>query len=391
MGRSWTLHPLRRGWAVTILVVAALLAIPVVAYAQAEVATSPRFEHTATLLDDGRVLVAGGITAYDGPPLSIAELYDPTAGAWAPTGSMTTGRILATATRLTDGTVLVTGGGGDGYVALASAERYDPVTGMFTPTGPLSTARIRHTATLLDDGCVLVVGGGGSENDALPLASAEIYDPMTGTFTPTGSMTTPRGFHTATRLADGRVLISGGFSGPYMSPFLASAEVWDPVTGTFTPTGSMAVPRSWATATLLADGSVLIVGGGNTEATYAAAERYDPTTGTFGSVGTPVVPGGWQTATLLDDGRVLVAGGYGQDDGDSPAPLRSAELYDPMTGDFTRTGAMATPHMMHTATLLPDGRVLIVGGGLVRGDDEVDRPVTSVEIYDPATGMFTAG
>jgi Galactose oxidase, central domain/Kelch motif len=168
------------------------------------------------------------------------------------TGSMATTRVGHTATLLHDGRVLVAGGN-DGYGAFVSAEIYDPKTGTFSPTGPLTTARNNHTATLLADGRVLVTGGSSFTD---PLASAEIYDLKTGTFSPTGAMTTAREYHTATLLADGRVLVTG--SGAEASG--ASAEIYDPATGTFSPTVSMNTARLHYTATLLADGRVLIAG-----------------------------------------------------------------------------------------------------------------------------------
>ncbi len=294
--------------------------------------------HTATRLLDGRVLIAGGgPTAWNnnGVFLTSAELYDPTTGTFSPTGSMATPREGHTATLLTDGRVLIAGGSDQNGHAVISAELYDPTTGTFSPTGSMAAARGFHTATLLADGRVLIAGGAPAAwNSASGLTSVEIYNPTTGTFSPTGSMAEARAFHAAALLADGRVLLTGG-GGP-TTDLLASAEIYDPDTGTFTSTGSMAHGRTYHTATLLADGRVLIAGGGGdyTNRNFlASAEIYDPDTGTFTSTGSMADKRTYHTATLLPDGRVLVTGGYG-----ARAPLASAELYDPTTGTFSPAG-----------------------------------------------------
>ena len=282
--------------------------------------------HTTTLLGDGRVLMVGGYgrdAALD-TPLADAVVYDPTTDTFVRTSPLAEARGLHTATLLPDGHVLITGGGPASWAGagayLATAELYDPSAGMFSPTGSMSTPREDHTATLLRDGRVLVVGG--NDVGSHTTASAEIYDPKTGTFTPTGSMKTARGFHTATLLADGRVLVTGGDAAAWddSGPFLASAEIYDPSTGTFTTTGSMATGRAHHAATLLADGRVLITGGtpgqaggnGSGTTSLTAAELYDPATGTFSPTG-PMADGRvYHTATRLADGRVLVAGGLRQ-------------------------------------------------------------------------------
>jgi Kelch motif/Galactose oxidase, central domain len=345
--------------------------------------------HTATLLADGRVLVAGG---YDANDLARAEadLYDPTTDTFSPTGAMATARGMHTATLLADGRVLVAGGGPEGwagdYTYLRSAELYDPRTGTFSPTGPMVATREYHTATLLLDGRVLIAGGNDAGDRAV--ASAEVYDPKTGTFSPTGPMATARGFHTATLLADGRVLIAGGDPAAWTSggPFLASAEIYDPRTGTFSPTGSLVEGRAEHAATLLADGRVLVTGGTDTGAvSLASAEIYDPSTGTFTATGSMSDGRVYQTATLLPDGRVLVAGGCpnGRVYSSNPQKLASAEVYDPMAGTFSPTGPMTDGRTFHRAVLLADGRVLVTGG---YGDV---APLATAEIYDPATGTFS--
>jgi N-acetylneuraminic acid mutarotase len=335
----------------------------------------PRTGHTATLLGDGRVLVAGGggnatPDSYSFFTLATAELYDPGSGSWTATGSMGGGRILHTATVLPDGMVLVAGGA-DGITetsvnALASAELYDPSTGSWTATGNMRQARARHTATLLPDGKVLVVGGSGSGAGTDSLASAELYDPASGTWTATGNLIEARTYHTATLLPDGRVLVAGGSGST--GPQTASAELYDPRTGSWTATGNLNGEHSGHTATLLPDGRVLVVGGTSSRGALASAELYDVGSGTWTATGNLIDARSYHTATLLRGGRVLVAGGYG---GGNGPQLASAELYDPSSGSWAATVNMSAAHTGHTATLLPDGEVLVVGGG--------------AELYDPGS------
>jgi hypothetical protein len=330
--------------------------------------TSPRELHTATMLSNGKVLVAGGVdnTGYS---IATAEIYDPVAGTWTATGSMTVPRDTHTATLLPNGTVLVAGGDGQGAIQ-SSAEIYNPVSGTWTGTGNMTTARAYFTATLLPNGKVLVAGGAGGD----PATSAEIYDPVTGGWTATGSMAVPRSEHTATLLSDGTVLVAGALGGTPAES--ASAEIYDPVAGTWTVTGSMTTGRWLHTATLLANGTVMVAGG---EGASASTEIYNPVPGTWTVSGNMTTARYDHTATLLSNGAVLVAGGTG-----TGGVISSAEIYNPIAGTWTATGSMSTPLQNHTATLLPDGTVLAAGGydGGYDGSDDT-WSTSSAEIFYP--------
>jgi len=311
----------------------------------------------------------------------------PPAGVWTPTGSMSTARVVHTATLLPTGQVLVAGGQTSAGIDVATAERYDPATHVFTSTsGSMQSARESHTATLLPNGRILITGGfagGGNCCSNGVLALAELYNTTASgfsaadTFSSTGSMGTARTAHTATVLPNGTILIVGGVSNG--DTVLASAELYDPATETFSPTGSMAVLRASHTATLLPSGKVLVAGGSNlSSGVVSSTELYDPTTGAF----SPTSPMGTarqaHTATLLGTGQVLVVGGLTS----GGVTLATAELYDPATGTFRPTGSMAMPRDARNALLLPTGRVLVTGGA------SGSTLVPTAEVYDPPTGMF---
>jgi len=290
--------------------------------------TIPRLYATATLLSNGMVLIAGGIGGMNfSSTFATAELYNPTQGTFTLTGSMSLARANHSATVLNDGKVLIAGGGGAAvFTGLNSAEIYDLATGTFSVTGSMNNARQGQTATLLNNGTVLIAGGINSN----PLASAELYDPIKGTFTVTGSMTVARWGHTATLLNNGMVLVVGGESD---NQGLASAELYDPTTRMFTLTGTAGpklVGLFTPTATLLGSGEVLIAGGKSEPNPFATAVAYlyDPSTGMFSIAGVLNTARNDQTATRLTDRTVLIAGGS---NGSNNLTVASTERYLPST------------------------------------------------------------
>jgi hypothetical protein len=347
-----------------------------------------RMDFTATLLLDGTVLVAGGSLGEGAAQtyLASAEIYNPATGKFTATGSMKTARAGQTATRLKDGRVLIAGGGGcaNGNTCggsdtqlLASAELYDPATGAFTRTGSMSAGRDRATATLLADGRVVVAYGGNTGH-----ATAELYDPASGKFTRTGIVLDFNNDATATRLADGKVLFIGSLvDGP-------AAEVYDPETGSSTTipyalsldaapsalyNGQSFTRTAAQTATLLNDGHVLLFAGGYLETFDPSAQRFTP-------AGFLSPPGQWNdpTATLLADGRVLFEGGWTPGAGDNMSPaVSSASTYEPNKSSH-QVGSMTTARLYETATLLFDGSVLIAGG---TADQE--NALASAELFKP--------
>jgi Kelch motif len=355
--------------------------------------------HTATLLPDGKVLVAGGVDSNDDAAfksLASAELYDPRAGTWSATGSMIHPRAWHTATLLPNGLVLVAGGQcpglyekgcprGDPSGAIADAELYDPKTGTWTATGSMTSPRYEHTATLLADGKVLVAGAELAP-DAI-LASTELYDPVTGRWTATGDMLTARWQQFAVGLPGGGALVAGGAGAisPTAHGVLDSVELYSPETGKWRAGTMLLVARAQGgAAVLLPSGSVLVAGGdGGGDQMLASAELYDPTTGsrTTGAMSTTRAE---FASTLLADGRLLAVGGF-----DVPGTgklLSSAEIYDTSAAAWLGAGAMDSARFDFTATLLGDGRVLVTGGSAILADHVVlgaDTVSSSAEIYVP--------
>jgi uncharacterized protein (TIGR03437 family) len=332
--------------------------------------------HAATLLPDRKVLVIGG---WGGGPSNSAELYDPATGKWTPTGSSNKDHYYPTATLLPNGKVLVVSDTSIGPHG-GGAELYDPSTGTWSLTGSLNNTDYRtwHTTTLLPNGKVLVVGGADGDFLFIATKSAELYDPATGTWTSTGDLNEFRAAHTATLLPNGKVLVVGGVDTDEDGPIHSSAEIYDPITGIWTTTGSLSTGRCWHTATLQPNGKVLVAGGLtqglNDYRTINSAELYDPSTGNWSTTGSLSIARDYQTATLLPDGNVLVAAGSGTNNA-SPTALNTAELYDQYTGTWSLTSSLNTVRYQHTATLLSNGKVLVAGDAVAGG-------AKSAELFD---------
>ena len=329
------------------------------------------------------VSIVIGLTAIESPAMAVE-------GSWETTGSLNVPRLQPTSTLLTDGRVLVAGGRNFAFNdALESAELYSPLTETFTLTGSMSHGRWSHTATRLPNGKVLVAGGftdpSTSANAQPVLASAELYDPATATWSPTGAMTTRRALHVAQLLPDGRVLVAGGRTCNEPPPTACNssfttntAELYNPATGTWTPAASMNHNRTTTSAVLLQNGTVLVPagfpGGQNT------AETYNPATNTWTPTGNLNLNRARQGAMLLPDGTALVAAGA---IGGTP-PLTS-ETYNPATNTWTYAGNVAQPRFNYFFTELPNGKVLIAGGA-----GPGANPSTTAEVYDPVTRTWSS-
>ena len=325
--------------------------------------TSGVYGQTATQLTSGQVLITGGIGTSG--VLSSAALYSPSNQSFVAASPLSVPRWLHTATLLNDGTVLIAGGSSvSSEATLNSAEIYSPTSGTFTLLpSTLNTARVGHTATLLPSGQVLIVGGYDPSTGII--ADAELYDPTAQVFVDLGNTNTPRFHHSATLLLNGQVLIAGGETDPTPSGAYNNAELFNPQTWVFSPvSASMVSGREGHSATLLNDGTVLIAGGDLPAAgSLNTAEIYNPSAGTFTAVSATMTSARiFQGAVLLNGGKVLLLGGA-SDAGGASTPLNTAEVYDPTAQTFTSvSGNMTSVREHQTATLLNDGTVLETGG-----------------------------
>ncbi|HEX4666403.1 MAG TPA: kelch repeat-containing protein [Chthoniobacterales bacterium] len=337
---------------------------------------TPRWNHTATLLLDGRVLVAGGYVQVSQccfNPTDTCEIYDPASNSWTPTGSLSVARESHSAVLLADGRVLVTGGQTLGD-SPQTVEIYDPATGRWTLQDPIPVLP-GGNLVLLADGRVLAPGGVGKQ-----AAKCEVYNPETGRWPATGSLNIPRSGFQATRLNDGRVLAVGGVS-PTMPGFIRQCELYDPITGTWSLSGTLNQSHGSQSQVLLPDGRVMIAGGVVGPACCADVTRiveiFDPNTGAW-TVSHPLTtPRADFTASLLSDGNVFAAGGY--NGVGTTLPLDSIEEFETATGRWHLLAkTLATARLAHTATTLLDGSVLIAGG---YGNAGQARPVANAEIF----------
>jgi hypothetical protein len=332
-----------------------------------------RYGHTATLLANGEVLVTGGL-GVNFTYLASAELYDPTKGKWTITGSMSVSRLAFTATLLPNGEVLVAGGSTDAASCFASAELYNPSTGQWTPTGSMTQPRCHHSATLLPTGEVLVAGGVDSiynANTPDTSATAELYNPSTGTWQTTGSLNTSRAGQVAL-LENGQVLVAGGYgTSNGTTTNLASAELYDPSKGSWSLTASMRLALPAPTTSVLLPNSDVLIGD--------AAQFYNPGTATWVSTGAlPTIARPPTQASLFNTGNALASGTLCSYSGCGYKPTVYCYLYTTSTNTWSRTGNMNWPRYSHSSTLLPNGQVLVAGGYY---NNHI--PTSTAELYTP--------
>jgi N-acetylneuraminic acid mutarotase len=298
-------------------------------------------------------------------------------GGFVSTGNLANARQFHSATLLSSGLVLVAGGDpGSNTATTPTAEIYNPSSSTWMSAGSMVTARESHTATLLPNGKVLVAGGFNGNTGGIFIASAELYDPTTNTWSSTGNMATARSSHTATLLPNGNVLVAGGYNG---GGILSSSELYNPSTNTWSSVGNLSSARYLHTAVLLPNGNVLVTGGVNSSI-IASAELYNPTSNSWTTTGSLATARYLNTSTLLPSGNVLVTGGS-----TSLVNISSAELYDLASGTWSSAGNMSTARIEHTAMLLPTGKVLIAGGGHSGNSPAV---LASAELYDPVSNVW---
>lgn len=344
--------------------------------------STPRDWHSATLLQDGSVLIAGGYASGTGAT-NKAERYIPAANAWLPVGDMVYERRQHAAALLADGKVLVVGGRDRHGVALGSAELYDPATGTWRQVGGLTTPRSDPTATLLPDGKVLVTGG------AAPSAltnAVEIFDPGKTAFDAGPSMLTGRAGHAATALPGGNVLITGGQLNGTGAPSGVQVERYDWARKEWQAVPGMNVARAWHRASLLNDGRVLVSGGHNGSAFVNSAEVLNAGLTAWSATAPMGTARGYHTSTTMHSGRVLVTGG----DNAGGLADQSTEIYNPATNAWTSAGNMTLARHAQTSTLLHDGRVLIASGWsqalAYAAPSEIWTPSTTL-LADPAVSF----
>lgn len=326
-----------------------------------------RISHTATLLSNGEVLVAGGGTSNFGY-LASAELYNPSSGSWTLTGTMTTARQGHQAVLLRSGEVLVAGGV-NASGTLASAELYDPSKGVWTPTGSMKTARSGFSLTLLSDGEVLAVQG----------TSAELYDPSRGAWTNTGDPTSTVGGPNAGLLLDGRVLAIG-------ESINTPSELYDPFTGKWSATGGTGTTMLNPITPRLPSGDIFVTGSfASGSASFSTAALYDPSSGQFTQENPPCSCRAFNGA-LLQTGQVLVAGGFitvRARPYNKTETINSAELWNPSTQAWTSTGNLNTSRGAESITILTNGQALVAGGDTFDTHSGQLVVTATAELYTP--------
>lgn len=330
--------------------------------------TDRRANHSGTLLLNGKVLVAGGWAEYGAvvnAPVSTAELYDPQTGLWSSAASMSATRYWGAPNLLPDGKVLVTAGRQDGTTMNTTAEVYDPAVNTWSATTGLSSVgRVRHSATRLADGRVLTTGDSNTGTNV----TAEIYTPASNAWTTTGPLSANRSRQCTVLLPNTKVLIAGGT--------LSTAQLYDPSAGTWGTTGPLSVVRDNHSCVLLPNGKALAIGG---SAPLSTAELYDPTSGTWSAAGSISVARGYHTSALLPSGKVLAMGGY-----TGTAYSAVVDIYEPTIGSWSTANAMSESRQHHSATLLPNGKVLVSGGW------NGAAALSTTQLYDPASNSWSA-
>ena len=342
--------------------------------------------HALVPLAGRKALAMGGVDG-SGNILSSAELYSSVSGKWTATGNMAEGRESFAAVVLANGKVLVSGGLGTASVVISTAELYDPTTGAWTPAGSLSVPRYAHTATLLPSGQVLVTGGCTASACSTDTAVSELYDPTSNTWSTTGSLNTARAYQTAVLLRTGKVLVIGGLGN------LTSCELYDPAAGTWSAAASTIATRYLNTATLLSDGKVLVTGGANGRFPVNSSEVYDPTANTWTLSGNMTIGRYAHAASLLGDGTVLVAGGYGQSiscgkDCTGYIPTSKVDIYNEATGAFTAAANLSQALAYQAMTVLTGGRALESGGSATTSI--CCTVVNTASLYTPLSLTFSA-
>lgn len=336
--------------------------------------SAARYASSAILLKSGKVLVAGGTDSTTA--LASAELYDPATGTWSPTGNMKMARAYAGIALLPNGRVLMAGGctNANCSAATSTAEMYDPTLGVWRSAGRMSTIRYFFGTTLLKTGNVLVEGGCSNGNCLTVTTTAEIFNPRNNQWTLTGSMSVGRDYHTATLLASGKVLITGGYT---VTGASNSVELYDAAAGTWTTMAGMITGRALHSATALPDGRVIIAGGSVGNLPSAASEIYDPVANSWSLTGNLNTKRTGQAAVLLTTGKAMVAGGYSYTR-PSYFDLASCELLDATTSTWTFTGDMSVPRYLQNLVRLSNGQVLAVGGMSTSS-----AILSSAELYTP--------
>ncbi len=316
-----------------------------------------RYGHTATVLSNGKVLVAGG---YSGTTyLNSAELYDPATGTWVATGALSQPRYQASVSLLPNGKVLVAGGHNNS-VYTATTDLYDPATGTFSPGPAMPAPRAYHLAQTQADGKVRVISGSGNGRNA------EVFDPATNAFAAVGAMSRGHQNTTLTRLVNGKVLLAGGYDGSVHTV----AELSNPATQTFTTVGSLSVAHQGAAFVALPNGKALVAGdeasSGDGDVTFTLAESFDPATGAFTTVAPMATGRSFGSGVLLPSGKVLVGGGGTKG---TPGYTATCEIFDPATATSSATGSLLIARGYHKTLLLQNGHVLIVGGSTLVDTD----------------------